>query len=65
MSRCSNQPKHQVEYSMVLPEGGIGKITRKMTQAALAQLLLKPGITLISVNREPAIFYGRTKKKGR
>ncbi|WP_302380325.1 hypothetical protein [Anaerotignum lactatifermentans] len=50
---------------MVLPEGGVGKISRKMTQAALAQLLLEPGITLISVNREPAIFYGRTKKKGR
>jgi len=65
MTRSSCQPKHKVEYSMVLPEGGAGKITQSMTQTALAHLLLDSGITLISVNREPAVFYGRAKKKGR
>lgn len=50
---------------MILPEGGAGKITQSMTQTALARLLLEPGITLISVNREPAVFYGRSKRKGR
>ena len=65
MPRCSEQPKHKVEYSTVLPDGRVGKITQNMTQTALAQLLIEPGITLISVNRDPAVFYGRTKKKGR
>ena len=50
---------------MILPEGGAGKITQSMTQTALAHLLLEPGITLISVNREPAVFYGKAKRKGR
>lgn len=35
MARSSCQPKHKVEYSMILPEGGVGKITQSMTQAAL------------------------------
>ena len=65
MTRSSCQPKHKVEYSMILPEGGAGKITPSMTQTALARLLLEPEITLISVNREPAVFYGRSKRKGR
>ena len=64
MARSSCQPKHKVEYSMILPEGGVGKITQSMAQAALAHLLLEHGITLISVNREPAVFYGRAKRKG-
>ena len=65
MTRSSRQPKHKVEYSIILPEGGAGKITQSMTQTTLAHLLLEPGITLISVNRKPAVFYGRAKRKGR
>lgn len=51
--------KHKVEYRFPLENGKTGKVAQEMTQAALADLLTKPGITLTSVNREPAVFYGR------
>lgn len=62
-----DEPKHKVEYSMVLPDGNTGKITRYMTQKGLAALLVNPEVTLIGVNCPDPVFipYKRKKKKGR
>lgn len=53
---------HKVEYSMVLPDGTKGTITRNMDQNAISELLSRPDVVLIGVNREVPVFYPRRKK---
>jgi len=62
-SRATPAPKHKVEYTTVLDDGTSAKLTQTMTQATLAGLLTRPDVVLISVNRDPPVYYGRKKRR--
>lgn len=63
-SCASGAPTHKVEYKVPMPDGVIGTFTRQMTQADIAELLNRPEVVLLAINREPPVFYHR-KKKGK
>lgn len=63
-SRASGKPTHKVEYKVPMPDGTIGTFTRQMGQAAIAELLNRPEVVLLAINREAPVYYPR-KKKGR
>lgn len=63
-SRTTRKPTHKVEYKISLPDGTIGTLTRQMSQAAIAELLNRPEVVLLGVNREAPMYFHR-KKKGR